>query len=212
VKRITAPTDASPGGASMKRTTISTADHFSQGQSTTRRTCDKGHPPDEEGTVNTPTRPTAAETQLHSEGAEFLVVGQLLIRGVHATKAYTRYPGWDVLAANPATGRSCRIQVKARLATDFDGGFPIKNFDADFVVLVALNRGYRYGMAKRRTHDSADTGEREPEFFVLPMDVVRKVCETAPRWGNSWKVYVRRAITEWERYRNAWDLIVAAVS
>ena len=71
-------------------------------------------------------RPTSAETNLYSEGAEFLVLGQLLIRGVHATKAYTRFPGWDVLATNPATGDTCRIQVKARLATDFNGGFPIR--------------------------------------------------------------------------------------
>ncbi len=56
-----------------------------------------------------PPRPTAAETNLHSEGAEFLVLGNLLIRGVHATKAYTRYPGWDVLATNPGTGQTCRI-------------------------------------------------------------------------------------------------------
>jgi hypothetical protein len=72
-------------------------------------------------------RPTAAETNLYAEGAEFPVLGHLLIRGVHATKAYTRYPGWDVLASNPATGRTCRVQVKSRLATDLDGGFPIKN-------------------------------------------------------------------------------------
>ena len=95
-----------------------------------------------------PARPTASQTNLHSEGAEFLVLGQLMIRGVHATKAYTRYPGWDVLATNPETGKTCRVQVKARLATDFDGGFPIKNFDAEFVVLVALNRGYRYRKSK----------------------------------------------------------------
>lgn len=157
-------------------------------------------------------RPTAAETNLYSEGAEFLVMGQLLIRGVHATKAYTRYPGWDVLAADPASGRSVRIQVKARLATDFDGGFPIKNLDAEFVVLVALNRGYRYGKARRKNCDADDTGEREPEFFVFPMDVIRSACATAPTWGASWKVNVRRVVPDWESYRDAWDLVLAALS
>ena len=71
-----------------------------------------------------------------------------MIRGVYATKAYTRYPGWDMLATNPETGKTCRVQVKARSATDFYGGFHIKNFDAEFVVLVALNRGYRCRKAK----------------------------------------------------------------
>ena len=152
-----------------------------------------------------PTRPTASETNLYSEGAEFLVLGQLLIRGLHATKAYTRYPGWDVLATEPSSGRTCRIQVKARLATDFDGGFPIKNFDAEFVVLVALNRGYRY--RKATLIEQGETGEQEPEFYVLPIEVVVKAAESAPQWGQSSKVYMRRRIADWEQYRAAWHLV-----
>ncbi len=31
----------------------------------------------------------------------------------------------DIIATNPEKNRSCRIQVKSRYATDFDGGFPI---------------------------------------------------------------------------------------
>jgi len=89
-----------------------------------------------------------------------------------------------VLAADPATGATCRIQVKARLATDDDGGFPIKNFDADFVVHVALNRMYRYARARRVHIDSSDIGERDPEYFVLPMTLVREICATA-RSGDS---------------------------
>lgn len=154
------------------------------------------------------TRPTAAQTNMHSEGAEFLVLGHLLIRGVHATKAYTRFPGWDVLAIDPDTGKTCRVQVKARLATDFDGGFPIKNLDAEFVVLAALNRGYRYGQARRRDRDPGDSGERDPDFFVLPMPVVREAVVGAPTWGASSKVYMRRRIANWEQYRGAWQLIV----
>lgn len=153
-----------------------------------------------------PVRPTASQTNLHSEGAEFLVLGQLMIRGVHATKAYTRYPGWDVLATNPETGKTCRIQVKACVATDFDGGFPIKNFDAEFVVLVALNRGYRYRTAKMITDE--DDGARDPDFFVLPMPVVKSVAETAPQWGSSAKVYMRRRIDNWQQYQSAWHLVL----
>ena len=153
-------------------------------------------------------RPTAAETNLYSEGAEFLVLGQLLIRGIHATKAYTRFPGWDLLATNPETGQTCRVQVKSRLATDYNGGFPIKNFDAEFVVHVALNRSYRYSRARRTERDPADTGERPPEFFVLPMAVVVKACEAAGTWGTSSKVHMRKAIPDWVQYQDAWHLIV----
>jgi hypothetical protein len=89
------------------------------------------------------------DTRLEAEGAEFLVLGLLLIEGIEAHKSYTRHPGYDVLAMNPAKDRVCRIQVKSRWATDWGGGFPIKNFDCDFVVLVALNRGISF--RKRKT-------------------------------------------------------------
>lgn len=145
-------------------------------------------------------RPTSAETNLYSEGAEFLVLGHLLIRQVQATKAYTRFPGWDLLATNPVTGRTCRVQVKARLRTDYDGGFPIKNFDAEFVVHVALNRGY---LRPR----SGDNGERPVEFYVLPMAVVRDACVGASKWGESTKVFMRR-LPDHKQYRDAWGLIV----
>jgi hypothetical protein len=158
-------------------------------------------------TPNRPARPTAAETNMHAEGAEFLVLGNLLIRGIHATKAYTRYPGWDVLATDTVTGRSCKIQVKARLATDYDGGFPIRSFDADFVVHVALNRGYRYSRRRSAVARQTDLGEREPDFFVLPMNVVRETSTSAPSWGKSTKVYMRRSIADWQQYRGAWKLI-----
>lgn len=148
---------------------------------------------------------------MHSEGAEFLVLGNLLIRGIHATKAYTRFPGWDVLATNPETGRTCRIQVKARLATDYGRGFPIKNFDAEFIVHVALNRGYRYGKAGRTRRDPADTGEQPPGYFVFPMNICEKASETSGTWGTSNKVNLK-AIPDVEQYRDAWDLILGHLS
>ena len=98
------------------------------------------------------------DTSLESSGAEFLVLGNLLVEGIQAFKAYTNFPGYDLVATSAENNRSCRIQVKSRWATDFDGGFPIKNFDCDFVVFVALNRGYR----NRRKKHGEDTGRREP--------------------------------------------------
>lgn len=92
------------------------------------------------------------DTRLESEGAEFLVLGQRLVAGIEAHKAYTRYPGYDLITANPDRDRTCRIQVKNRWATDYDGSFLIKNFGCDFVVHVALNRGYSF---RRRGQEGA---------------------------------------------------------
>jgi hypothetical protein len=54
------------------------------------------------------------ETRLEAQGAEFLVLGQLLIRGLQAYKAYANYPGYDLIAVSKDGARTCRIQVKHR--------------------------------------------------------------------------------------------------
>ena len=84
------------------------------------------------------------DTRLESEGAEFLVLGQLLIHRIPAYKTYTNMPGYDLVATNPEKNTSARIQVKSRWNTGAID-FPIKNFDCEFVVAVFLNRGSKYG-------------------------------------------------------------------
>ena len=120
------------------------------------------------------------DTSLESSGAEFLVLGHLLIEGIQSFKAYTNFPGYDIVATNPENNVSCRVQVKSRWATDFDGGFPIRNFDCDFVVLVTLNRGYRY----RKKITKQDDGKREPQFYVFPVDIVRAAQDAKSSWGK----------------------------
>jgi len=139
------------------------------------------------------------DTSLESEGAEFLVLGTLLVEGIEAHKLYTNFPGYDIVAVDPATNATCRIQVKSRWATDFDGGFPIRNFDCDFVVFVALNRGYRY----RRKTTAEDTGRREPVFYVFPVGVIREAQEPGSTWG---KVFLKH-IEDVDKYMSDWGAI-----
>jgi hypothetical protein len=138
-------------------------------------------------------------TTLESEGAEFLVLGQLLIAGIEATKAYRNFEGFDLYATNPLAGKTCRIQVKSRWATDHDGGFPIKNLGSDFVVFVALNRGYRYRGRTASSHDGVST----PDFFVFPTSVVTAAKDPKSKWG---KAFLRR-MDDPDQYRDRWDLI-----
>ena len=140
------------------------------------------------------------DSKLEAEGAEFLVLGLLLVEGIQATKAYTRFPGYDLLAFDPDHGTSCRLQVKSRWATDYDKTFPIKNFDCDFVVHVALNRGFRYG---RRTSEERD--KRSPLVYVFPVEAVQR----AQSPGNSWGKVRLRAIPGYESYVDNWDLVRA---
>jgi hypothetical protein len=130
-------------------------------------------------------------TRIESEGAEFLVLGQLLVAGIPTYKSYTNTPGYDLIATNPEHNSSARISVKSRWKTNAEG-FIIKNFDCDFVVITKLNRGSKDGRAE----------VLPPEFYILPVDVVRSAPRTAD-WG---KVSFR-GIPSLKHYRDAWHLI-----
>jgi len=129
------------------------------------------------------------DTKLEAEGAEFLVLGQLLLQHIPAYKTYTNMPGYDLVATNPDTNRSARIQVKSRWRTGAPL-FLIKNFDCEFVVAVRLNRGKKGGGGR----------VLPPEFFVLPVEIVKSVHRPGP-WS---KVVFRELDRE---YKENWSLI-----
>ena len=132
------------------------------------------------------------DTRLESEGAEFLVLGQFLIHRIPAYKTYTNMPGYDLVATNPENNTSAKIQVKSRWATKA-GGFPIKNFECDFVVVALLNRGSKDGRKD----------VLPPDFFVIPVDIVKSVCRT----DSSWSKVLLKDIENLEYYRDNWELV-----
>jgi hypothetical protein len=139
------------------------------------------------------------DTRLQSVGAEFLVLGHMLIEGISAHKEYVNRPGHDLIAENAGTGSLARIQVKSRFASDANG-FPIGNFDCEFVVYAKLNRGYRYTRRKVQATDLA------PALYVLPIAKVKRAINSRAKWGKQYRVYTRdlEPIAE---YLNAWHLI-----
>jgi|SRR5208282_2235941 hypothetical protein len=143
--------------------------------------------------------PKRQNTKLESEGAEFLVLGNLLIEGISAYKAYVNFPGYDLTAVNPDTRKVARLQVKSRWATNYDKSFPLKSFDCDFVIHVALNRGYAFG----KTASENDDGVKPPEFYVFPIKVARTAQNVRDSWG---KVHIPK-IPNLDDYRSNWRLI-----
>ena len=130
-------------------------------------------------------------TRLESEGAEFLVLGNLLIQGIPAYKTYTNMAGYDIIATSPDQNSAARIQVKSRWRTKADG-FIIKNFECDFVVIAKLNRGAKDGM----------DDVFPPEYYVLPVEFVKSL----PRTKN-WGKITFRNIPDFESYKDRWELI-----
>jgi hypothetical protein len=135
-----------------------------------------------------------------SHGAEYLVMGYFMRRNILAYKAPPNNEGYDLICIHPdprTRTRQVRVQVKSRLATDCDRGFPVKarTFDAfDYVVVVFLNVGYFLQMRKR--HPTLE-GAREPEFYTLPVSFIRKHHDISSSWHK-----VRTRGLDLSRYKN----------
>jgi len=130
------------------------------------------------------------DTRLESEGAEFLVLGQLLINKIPTYKTYTNMPGYDLVATNPANKKMAKIQVKSRWKTGARG-FIIKKFDCDFVVIVLLNRGSKDG--KKKASD--------PIYYVMPVSAVRDLPK------DTFNLIALTNINALESYREKWSQI-----
>ncbi|HUT23157.1 MAG TPA: hypothetical protein VM492_02315 [Sumerlaeia bacterium] len=120
-----------------------------------------------------------------SHGAEYLVMGHLMRRNILTYKAPPNNEGYDLICIHPdprITTKQIRVQVKSRLATDCDRGFPVKarTFDAfDYLIVVFLNVGYFLQMRKRHP---AHEGARDPEFYTLPVSFIREHHDTSTSW------------------------------
>jgi len=136
------------------------------------------------------------DTKLEAEAAEFLVLGRLLLEKITTFKAYVNYPGYDLIAANAASNTSAKIQVKSRYRTDWDG-FIIGSLDCDFVVFVALNRGFA------RPKRNGDAGIRSPDFYVLPISYIKRVRDPKNAWGK----INRNRLEKIEQFKDKWSEI-----
>ena len=120
-----------------------------------------------------------------SLGAEHLVIGQLMRRNVLVYKAPPNNEGYDLICIHPdprRAGRQIRVQVKSRLATDCDRGFPVKarTFDAfDYLIVVFLNVGYFFRRSRGR---SPRDGLGRPESYTLPVAFIRDHHNAASSW------------------------------
>ena len=131
------------------------------------------------------------DTRLEAEGAEFLVLGQLLLHRIPSYKTYTNMPGYDLVATNPESNKSAMVQVKSRWRTGA-AGFPIKNFGCDFVVVVLLNRGSKDGKKE----------VLPPKYYVFPVSVI----ESAPR-SKDWGKVKLKDIPDYDKYEEKWSLV-----
>lgn len=133
----------------------------------------------------TTSKPRFQRFPVISLSAEYLVMGHLLRRNILTYKAPPNNEGYDLICIHPDprhSGEQVRVQVKSRLATDCDRGFPVKerSIDAfDFLVVAFLNVGYFLTKAKR--HGSRE-GAAPPEFFTFPASFIREHHDCHSSW------------------------------
>ena len=137
-------------------------------------------------------------TRLESEGAEFLVLGNLLMEGILAYKAYHNFKSYDLVAVNSVTKKAITIQVKSRYKTDW-GGFIINDFECDFVIFVALNRGYK------KAKKNGDDGKKSPDYYIFPTAYVKNIERSG--WGKISKA----KLLDYSKYLNKWNNISKAL-
>lgn len=120
-----------------------------------------------------------------SLGAEYLVMGHLLRRNILTYKAPPNNEGYDLICIHPnprVAGQQIRVQVKSRLATDCDRGFPVKERTIaafDFLVVAFLNVGYFFSKWKG---GPPKTGRCDPEFFTFPAAFIRAHHKAMTSW------------------------------
>ena len=146
------------------------------------------------------------DSTLESTAAEFLALGNLLLRGVQAFKAYGNQAGFDLVATDPHSGRALRIEVKSRWATDAHLSLDLKpEGGCDFYIYARLNRGSRY---RKKNLEGPTT----PTFYVIPAAAVERWPQKrSERNGTVWRQAELKKVPDLDQYRDAWHLIVDAL-
>jgi hypothetical protein len=136
-------------------------------------------------TTDEPAANSRARIPVVSLSADYLVMGHLLRRNILTYKAPPGNEGYDLICIHPnprKASKQLRIQVKSRMATDSDLGFPVKakSIDAfDFLIVAFLNVGYYFSKARRQ---GARAGSREPEFYTLTPEFIRTHHDPKSSW------------------------------
>lgn len=137
-----------------------------------------------------PAKPARADGQITGLAGEFFVAAELLKRGLQTSVTFGNAKGIDLLAFNPATGRSFTVQVKAIRRKNY---FPIAHgriSAAHTYVFVVLNK----------------PGEAV-QFYVVPGSVLANEPDRFTHWFKDPKFpgILWRTLEE-QGFENGWHV------
>ena len=144
------------------------------------------------------------DTKLFSNGAEFLVMGKLLLSNIQTYKAYVNFEGYDLVCTNPKEGLSAKVQVKSK---NFKGdtSFYLNSDDkakSDFYVFAQTNSIKKVGDKHRLVPDD----ELRSKLYIMNYATVEKYKRTDKK-GTNYISISKKNIPNINDFLNDWDQI-----
>lgn len=143
------------------------------------------------------------DTKLVSTGAEFVVLGKLLLNEIQTYKTYVNFEGYDLVSVNPTINKSCKIQVKSKNFKN-DSSFYLNSVEKnkpDFYVFCQTNT-YKY---VKKIAVLINDNKLKSRFFVMDYDSVQKFKSTDKKGQDYIKII--SSVPNFEKYEDNWNSI-----
>lgn len=143
------------------------------------------------------------DTKLVSTGAEFIVLGKLLLNEIQTYKTYVNFEGYDLVSVNPTINKSCKIQVKSKNFKN-DSSFYLNSVEKnkpDFYVFCQTNT-YKY---VNKIAVLINDSKLKPRFFVMDYDSVQRFKSTDKKGQDYIKII--SSVPDFESYEDNWKSI-----
>ena len=143
------------------------------------------------------------DTKLVSTGAEFIVLGKLLLNEIQTYKTYVNFEGYDLVSVNPTINKSCKIQVKSKNLKN-DSSFYLNSVEKnkpDFYVFCQTNT-YKY---VNKIAVLINDSKLKPRFFVMDYDSVQRFKSTDKKGQDYIKII--SSVPNFQSYEDNWKSI-----
>ena len=143
------------------------------------------------------------DTKLVSTGAEFIVLGKLLLNEIQTYKTYVNFEGYDLVLVNPTINKSCKIQVKSKNFKN-DSSFYLNSVEKnkpDFYVFCQTNT-YKY---VNKIAVLINDSKLKPRFFVMDYDSVQRFKSTDKKGQDYIKII--SSVPNFQSYEDNWKSI-----
>ena len=145
------------------------------------------------------------DTTLAAAGAEFLVLGMLLVREIESYKSHGNQKGYDIVSVNPENGKNARIQVKSNNFEEKSDFFlNSKEKECDFYVFVKTGA---YRRVKKTPELIEEKDRKRPRLFIMDVETIQKYKSIDKSGHEKIKMPTETTKTPYEEFEDNWQQI-----